>query len=369
MLKKFQVKNFKNFQDELTWDLQAGSYKFNPEATQAGILKNTLIYGQNGTGKSNFTYALMDITTHLTDFDKIDHHYLNYLNLNSSEEYASFRYEFQFGQYSLIYTYKKTDMTRVFDETVEIDGELVISEDYFRNQRFVTLAGAETLNSEERELSLSFVKYIFNNTKLADTPVNQVFKQFRRFVEGMLYISAGTSEQNISQGLKAGEQKVIPQILASGNLPNLEAFLKRMGIDYDLEAGENAEGYPVIYVTFQNRKVNLLAVASHGTRVLIAYYFWMMELEKISFLVIDEFDAFYHNAVAEEILKEVRTSKVQSLFTSHNTSIMSNELLRPDSYFIIQGNQLKSLQHLTQKELRLAHNLEKMYNAGAFDEE
>lgn len=47
---------------------------------------------------------------------------------------------------------------------------------------------------------------------------------------------------------------------------------------------------------------------------------------------------------------------------------MSNELLRPDCYFIVQNNQIKNLSSLTTKELRMAHNLGKMYKAGAFDE-
>ena len=45
---------------------------------------------------------------------------------------------------------------------------------------------------------------------------------------------------------------------------------------------------------------------------------------------------------------------------------MSNELLRPDCYFLINDSKISNLSNLTVKELREAHNIEKMYKAHAF---
>jgi len=62
-----------------------------------------------------------------------------------------------------------------------------------------------------------------------------------------------------------------------------------------------------------------------GTVSLTLFYFWYQRLkdkEKCSFLFIDEFDAFYHHALARTIierLKEVENTQV--LLTTHNTSI------------------------------------------------
>ena len=41
--------------------------------------------------------------------------------------------------------------------------------------------------------------------------------------------------------------------------------------------------------------------------------------------------------------------------------------VRPDVYFILKEGEIRSLEKLTPKELRLAHNLQKMFKAGAFD--
>ena len=45
---------------------------------------------------------------------------------------------------------------------------------------------------------------------------------------------------------------------------------------------------------------------------------------------------------------------------------MSNRLSRPDATFILTKEYVKSLAFCTQKELREAHNIEKMYREGGF---
>ena len=79
-------------------------------------------------------------------------------------------------------------------------------------------------------------------------------------------------------------------------------------------------------------------------------------------MFIDEFDAFYHFELSESVEKRLRKIKgVQIFTTTHNTDLMSNDLLRPDCYFILKVNKIKAISELTEKELRLAHNLQKMY--------
>ena len=48
-------------------------------------------------------------------------------------------------------------------------------------------------------------------------------------------------------------------------------------------------------------------------------------------------------------------------------SLMSNDLLRPDCYFLLENNSINAISELTEKERRQAHNLQKMYKAGAFN--
>ncbi len=57
------------------------------------------------------------------------------------------------------------------------------------------------------------------------------------------------------------------------------------------------------------------------------------------------------------------------ILTTHNLNLMSNDLLRPDCYFVLKNNNIRPLPELTEKEIRKAHNLQKMYKAGIFDGE
>ena len=55
MLAKFSVKNFRGFKDTIELDLTRHSnYEFNLYAIKDDIIKNGIIYGPNGSGKTNF---------------------------------------------------------------------------------------------------------------------------------------------------------------------------------------------------------------------------------------------------------------------------------------------------------------------------
>lgn len=91
-------------------------------------------------------------------------------------------------------------------------------------------------------------------------------------------------------------------------------------------------------------------------------------MKEASLVFIDEFDAFYHFELSENVEKRLRKiSNVQIFTTTHNTDLMNNDLLRPDCYFILKDNKIKAISELTEKELRQAHNLQRTYKAGAFN--
>ena len=59
---------------------------------------------------------------------------------------------------------------------------------------------------------------------------------------------------------------------------------------------------------------------------------------------------------------------MQVILTSHNTYLMQNKLTRPDCCYIMSDNKITNLCNATDKEIREAHNLEKMYVNGVFNE-
>ena len=90
MLKKFSVENFKGFHNKLTFDLEADNFDFNPEVIENNCISKGIIYGVNGSGKSNLGLAIFDIIIHLTERQKLIHSYDFYLNMSNSNSVANF---------------------------------------------------------------------------------------------------------------------------------------------------------------------------------------------------------------------------------------------------------------------------------------
>ena len=103
---------------------------------------------------------------------------------------------------------------------------------------------------------------------------------------------------------------------------------------------------------------------------MLLYYSWsILAFSKISFLFIDEFDAFLHYESSAKLVKMLNEqSGFQSVLTTHNTYLMQNRLTRPDCCFLMTKNKITNLYDATNREIREAHNLEKMYINGAFTE-
>lgn len=60
MLKKFIVKNFRGFKEEIVFDLsKVNDYQFNKQCINNEIAKNILIYGKNGTRKIEFRICII----------------------------------------------------------------------------------------------------------------------------------------------------------------------------------------------------------------------------------------------------------------------------------------------------------------------
>lgn len=368
MLTKFSVENFKNFEDRITWDLsQPCNYEFNGSAVTDSCVTKGLIYGPNGSGKSNLGLALFDIVLHLTDKQKIFSKYKCYINMNSAKSYASFEYTFNFDGKEVVYKYNKLNGDILLEEHLYIAGKEVIYYDFAKDEGYTILQGAETLNMVSAENKISRVKYIKSNAILEDDEINKAFTKFIDFVDNMLLFYSLDSRGY--QGFSLGGEGISEGIIASGKVKEFENFLHEQGIDYQLVEKE-VDGDRELYCKFENGEVNFFSIASTGTVSLALFYYWYIKMSSASFVFIDEFDAFYHFELAEHIVKLLRELDGCQIFLStHNTDLLNNDLLRPDCYFLINGSEIKSISSSTDRELRKAHNLQKMYKAGAFNNE
>ena len=365
MLQEFKVRNFKNFRDELHFSLQTQkSYEYNKQILNGDIIKGSLIVGDNASGKTNLGFAMLDITYHLTDKSKLPARWNH--NFFNTDETVCFEYVFNFHGDILVYKYEKKEFDRVTREELTINGKRIIVNDFSALK--VDLRGAENLNLSNIDRSISLVRYVHANTILDKQDNNcKVFQSFMQFVNGMLWFSS--TEGNNYIGFSNVKGNLFEAIARDDNaVRELEKFLCDMGIEYRLVAKDEGEGKN-IYCVMGGKEIKLSSMVSSGTRSLIFFFFWYLQVERVSFVYIDEFDAFYHTDLASAVISRVIELKdTQAVITSHNTDLLSNSLLRPDCIFKLKDNTIRPFSDLTEKALREAHNLQKMYKAGAFND-
>lgn len=369
MLSKFSVKNFKNFKEEITIDFTASDYQFNQESVENGLVKKAIIYGPNASGKSNLARAVFDIVRKLTTYYFDDRLYVNYLNADREDldQIADFKYEFTFKEGKVNYSYGKYSLTKLAYEELSINDNIVLSINKETGEQKINLSGAGGVTTNFKNEDISIVNYIDKNTVLdKDNKTNKLFKEFMSFINRMLFFKS--LDRKDFAGFKPGSEQIDQSIINNGAIKEFEDFLNSAGITCTLDIEEVGGISRIVFVSSKGRRIGFFDydAISTGTDSLSLFFYWLQTIEENSLVFIDEFDAFYHHSLSESIVKLLKKVSPQVILTTHNTSIMNNDLLRPDCYFVLNQNKIDSINKLTKKELRAAHNLERMYNAGKF---
>lgn len=366
MLRRFSVENFKGFKNRFVLDLShPGNYSFNTDCVRNGVIDKCAIYGINGIGKSNLGLAIFDLVNHLTEKSKELNKYTNYINLDGSKEYAFFEYEFQFDEDVLVYKYRKSKVNVLIEESLSINGKEMLYYDFVNNKGSSYFKGSEVLNLEMNSGN-SRVKYVMATAVLSDNNnENKVLLKFKAFIDNMLLFYS--LRKNGFIGYKENGDLLEKIIIEAGKVKEFEDFINSQGLHASLVVLDSPEGKKIY---FQHKKgvLHYFNECSTGMESLILLYAWLIELSNCSFVYIDEFDAFYHFELAEMIIKELKKYKdTQIIVTTHNTDLLNNDLMRPDCYFILDNEKIESINRLTDKDIRLAHNLQKMFKANAFN--
>lgn len=371
MLKKFTVKNYKNFKDEISLDFSnIAGYQFNMDCLSMGLIGKMLIYGRNATGKTNFGRALLDIKRLMYDMSRNGEKSV-LINADSRDDTAKFMYEFKFGNDEVIYKYSRFANTDLCDEELSINGNIIFKCD-FKNNKFdfqgLNIISAETVNTNRYLIQdndvLPFLRWLINNTSFS---YNSVLIKLSEYVNKMDLITVGN---NRIESSTIDYSKFFEDLKNQVHLQNFEDFLNLMGIECKLVLQELPDGQIELY--FAHKKlVPFYSTASSGTLALTSLYQKIVSKAVRSSLVyLDEFDAFYHYEMAEKLISFFKTKypKCQFIMTSHNTNLMTNKIMRPDCLFILSSRgTLTALCDATERELREGHNLEKMYISGEFE--
>lgn len=380
MLKAFKLRNYKNFKDEISINFEdIAGYQFSTDCISDGILSKMIIYGRNATGKTNLGNAIMDITKMLFQIG-----YKNediFINADATEDFASFSYSFQFDNNEIIYRYTRFSNFDLRDEELIIDGISIYKCSFYQdkynfdNLKFINAETASigrylqslddgNITEDVMEFKLPFLRWIINNTALKN---DSLLIKMSEFIRRMTMLKVSNT---IMFGFSRFNDSFFESLEAKDNLEDFEQFLNTMGIKCKLVLKKLPDGQRELYFS-HDKLIPFYKNASSGTLALTNLYRrFISTLRSSSFVYLDEFDAFYHYEMAENVIKFFKRNypKCQIIMTSHNTNLMTNRLMRPDCLFILSSSgTLTALCNATLRELREGHNLEKMYIAGEFE--
>jgi hypothetical protein len=365
MLIKFAVKNFRGFTEKIEWDLSHPSnYSFNTYAIKDGVIKNGIIYGPNGSGKTNFSVALFDIVNHLTQKSKKPDYYQNFVYGGDSTLNVDFEYTFRFKEQTVEYKYSKNVFGVLVKEALIVDGVSVFKREIealeLDENQFPINQDAKR-NLQMNANNISIVNYLLTSYPLAK---DHYLIMMRNFVDSMLWFRC--LKINEYMGFDNVITILDEYIIKNSLTKDFADFLKNIS-GQNFEFVQPRDTDKNLFCKLGNGVVAFDLIASTGTQSLKLLYFWLKKMGDASFVFIDEFDAFYHFKLALNVCKQLFNLDCQVFTSSHNTYLMTNELLRPDCNFILQNNKIKPLQACTEKELRFGHNIEKLFRGGAFE--
>ena len=374
MLKKFTVSNYRSFENPITLDFtNVKDYDFNKECIKDGLINKAVIYGENAVGKTNLGHAILDVNTMVSGsllevapvwggLNKA-----GYINANSNEKIAKFNYIFQIGNDEIEYTYEKYSIDKIRFESLKINQELFyelnFSDDKGDFSNFQNYPELASLNLDRWNNNISVLKYILSHTKLGSA---STLKKLEKFIEGMFNLQAVIGNKVTLSDIA---QLFSKPIIEDNMLHDFEKFLSKAGIETKLKVATTLEGEKEIFFDYKEKLLRFVDYASSGTLSLVPQYCFENINEDSTFIFIDEFDANFHFDLAKIMLERFKQNPdCQTIITTHNTDLMSNAFLRPDCYLLMTPNKITNLSDATGRKLRMGHHLERLYQAGEFEE-
>lgn len=428
MLIDFTVKNFRSIKEPVTLSMLATNLKEHSENTfptpnenKIELLKTTVIYGANASGKSNLLKAIpifKDFIVHSTDLklgEKI--HFYEPFKLDKSFANAPTEFEIEFvGNDKIRYRYEVAfNEIEVLKESLVFfpkgqeanifkreKGETISFGDYYKGARKTienqlldnNLFLSKAANSKNEMLG-NLYKFFSNEVFFYSLDFFEIAKNFtlRKFskptnlsskLNDLLRVvdvgieELSVSEEQIPRELLEHLLKILP---AQNSTDNFEKNLLK-----DIEDGNFDKFRSLKSITkhnfFENGKrigetYLSLEDESLGTQRIVGMSGVIFEvLSKGAFLVADEFNNSLHPQMTKFLIKlfnnpETNPKNAQLIFATHDATLLSNEIFRRDQIWFTEKNEfgatkLYSLSEFDTNEVRSTTPFDKWYLSGRF---
>ncbi|MCF7846716.1 MAG: AAA family ATPase [Candidatus Gracilibacteria bacterium] len=377
MLLNLKIKNFRSIKDEVVLDLQATNDKTMKsssviENNDVSLLKSVAIYGANASGKSNIMKAFVafrvmvlesllrgNTTTALPS---------EVFKLSSETESQPSFFEISFLIDNEIYQYGfEIDKKRVLAEWLKqkkgnktlfsrTGQEIESNKNYFKE-------GTATLKKQTSERVLFLSVLSSNNAPFS--------KKIVHLIQNINYIS-GTNRGNtmdFSFGKFLEDEKMAEQMkhfiveadfgivdiqasqkmILAKEIQNMPDKFKELFFKEDSKIAERSLKF--LHKKFDkdqkevgNESLDFFAEESEGTQQMFALSAPIIDtLENGKILFIDEIDASLHPILCQYLItifnsKEKNPNNAQLIFSTHDVSLLKEELLRRDQIYFTEKN-------------------------------
>lgn len=401
MLIEFSVRNFLSFKDEATFSMVASNAVKELENLSEGLcnvfwdinsrnkyLKSAVIYGANGSGKSNlltaFKFFKKFILTSSNDRqanESID--IIPFLlNRETENEPSSFEMVFVIGNVRFRYGFEVTKDEVVSEWLFAFD--LLNSKKestYFTREYQNIKVSAKVFkegkglgdNTRKNALFLSTVAQLNGDISMA---IQNWFRDNLKIISGLEDSTTGYTisrfEKDLSfrknllnfvkllglgiEDIKVEESAIdsLSRIFPVENNIRIRTLLEELQRELDQKRNEASAKAMEVSVSFMRNKFdeanNLIdeigldiGLESQGTQKLFGLLGpWFDVLETGKILIIDELDSSLHTKMTVELLKIFQSiynkENAQLIFASHDTNLLRNDLFRRDQIWFAEKN-------------------------------
>ncbi|EAM0181033.1 ATP-binding protein [Campylobacter coli] len=411
MLIEFRVENFLSIQDEQILSMMASKDNTFFDSHTNGdkklaLLKSSVIYGANASGKSNIVKALQTMKTIVISSAKKQRGDKLPITpfLLGNEDNKPTKFEIIFIQNDTKYQYGFIlNSEKILEEWLLIFGESNRAQKWFeriyneKEEKYNYSFGTKFLgfkqlwaeNTRDNALFLS-VAIQLNNEQLK--PVFDFFLKYIRvnYIDNWNDVSKATmnilqqDKQKIIDYLKQADLDIEDIIVEEKELDktslmqeNIPQEIKQM-IQADLEKGMKLTKTDIktMHTNQQGKQVlfDMLALESQGTRKFFGLIGpWIEALSQGYTIVVDELNTHLHPLMTKFLVnlfhnEDLNKSNAQLIFTTHDTSILNQDVFRRDQiWFCEKQNKATKLYPLSDFKVRKDKtNLENDYLLGRF---
>lgn len=381
MLIEFSVTNYRSILERQTLNMVASTYfkeleslnTFMPDQNDGvpRLLRSTVLYGPNASGKSTLIQALQFVRGQVLNSQKesqagdvID---VVPFKLTADSRAADSEFEVTFVEQGVRYEYGFCCNRERFTEEWLIAYPLGRAQKWFHRvfdaeagkdaYKFSTsfLGGRQrqTLAAQTRPNALFFSTAIqLNNEQLK--PAFDWFKLRLHVITSVRGFSPGYTVQRCG---KDEDRKRVVAFMNSADLSIADIQLKESVFSADALPNEmptaikdeflkDMAGRKFVETRFFHRDVDTQESVefaeeeeSDGTRALFAFAGpWLDVIENERVLVVDELDTSLHPLLVHHLVKRLHHegTKAQLIFTTHDTTLLSQKLLRRDQVWFME---------------------------------